>query len=97
MLFERGTTIPKQSRYTLWQRCENACLDTLEGLIIVPYLPIATRREKVLGVSSSIDMLRILVRLAYDTKAIDKKFYLTLQEHIDEMGRMIGGWLKTLR
>jgi hypothetical protein len=96
-LSERGPAIPKQSRYTLWQRCENASLDALQGLIMVPYLPVTARREKVLLVSSSIDMLRLFIRLAADTKIIDKKFYLILQEQIDEIGRMLGGWLKTLK
>jgi len=36
-------------------------------------------------------------RLAADSRVIDKKFYLSLQEQIDEIGRMLGGWLKTLK
>lgn len=42
-------------------------------------------------------MLRIFIRLASDTKTIDKKLYLSLQEQIDEIGRMLGGWLKSLK
>ncbi len=42
-------------------------------------------------------MLRILIRLTHDTKIIEKTFYLSLQEQIDEIGRMLGGWLKTLK
>ena len=64
---------------------------------MVPYIPLSQRREKVLLVSSSVDMLRIFIRLAADTKVIDKKCYLNLQEQIDEIGRMLGGWLKTLK
>jgi len=96
-LHEKSAGIPKHARHTLWQRCENSCLDALQGLIMVSYLPLSSRREKVLLVSSSIDMLRIFVRLASDTKIIDKKLYLSLQEQIDEIGRMLGGWLKTLK
>lgn len=64
---------------------------------MVAYTPLTSRREKVLLVSSSVDMLRIFIRLAADTKVIDKKLYLSLQEQIDEIGRMLGGWLKTLK
>jgi hypothetical protein len=64
---------------------------------VVPYLPLHQRRDKVLLVSSSVDMLRIFIRLAADTKVIDKKYYVLLQEQIDEVGRMLGGWLKTLK
>lgn len=97
VLHEKSTTIPKSARYTLWQRVEESCLDALQGLIAVSYLPLASRREKVMAISSAVDMLRIFTRLANDTKIIDKKFYLSLQEQIDEIGRMLGGWLKTMK
>ncbi|MFO0416574.1 MAG: four helix bundle protein [Pseudomonadota bacterium] len=97
MLHEKSTRIPKNARYTIWQRCENACLDALQKLIAVSYLPATARREKVLEISSSIDMLRIFIRLTHDTNAIEKKSYLALQEQIDEIGRMLGGWLKALK
>lgn len=64
---------------------------------MVSYIPVTQRRERVLLVSSSVDMLRVFTRLASDTKIIDKKLYLSLQEQIDEIGRMLGGWLKTLK
>jgi hypothetical protein len=96
-LHDKSAGIPKHARYTLWQRCESCCLDAIQGLIAVSYLPASSRREKVLFVSSSVDMLRIFLRLASDTKIIDKKLYLSLQEQVDEIGRMLGGWLKTLK
>jgi hypothetical protein len=64
---------------------------------MVPYIPLSQRREKVLLVNSSVDMLRVFIRLASDTKIIDKKLYISLQQQIDEIGRMLGGWLKTLK
>jgi len=97
MLHEKSTIIPKHARHTLWQRCENSCLDALQGLIAIPYVPLFQRREKILLVSSAVDMLRIFIRLASDTKIIDKNIYVSIQEEIDEIGRMLGGWLKTLK
>jgi len=96
LLHERSASIPKHARYTVWQRCEHACLDTLQSLVLVSYLPQNARRERVLLASSSVDLLRIFIRLAHDTKIIEKKWYATIQEQIDEIGRMLGGWLKSL-
>jgi hypothetical protein len=42
-------------------------------------------------------MLRVFLRLAHDTKTIDQKKYIALQAITDEIGRMLGGWLKSLR
>lgn len=40
--------------------------------------------------------VRLLVRMAYEIKAIDQRKYLLLEEKLLEIGRMIGGWLKQI-
>ena len=42
-------------------------------------------------------MLRGFIRLMKDTKALDIKKYIILQSHIDELGRQIGGWLRSTK
>ncbi|MBI5221882.1 MAG: four helix bundle protein [Candidatus Magasanikbacteria bacterium] len=42
-------------------------------------------------------MLKIFIRLALEVKIIDDKKYLPLQERLAEIGRMLGGWMKTVR
>lgn len=44
----------------------------------------------------SVDLLKILLRLAKDVGALDTKKYMQLQELLQEIGRMLGGWKKTL-
>jgi len=44
----------------------------------------------------SADILKILLRLAKDNKAIDNKKYLQLESNLQEIGRMIGGWKRSL-
>lgn len=90
-------SIPKLERYTLWQKCENAVLSVLEGLLQVGYVSPDRRVELLTRVSAHLDMLRVFLRLAHDTKAIDQKKYIALQAITDEIGRMLGGWLKSLR
>lgn len=38
----------------------------------------------------------IFIRLLQELKIIDQKKYVVLQSAIQEIGRMFGGWLKTL-
>jgi len=40
-------------------------------------------------------VLRALVRLAYDLQALDQRKYLALQERLQELGKMLGGWMKS--
>jgi len=90
-------SLPKLERYTLWQKCENSALLVLEGLLQVGYVSPDRRAELLTKVSAQVDMLRVFLRLAHDTKTIDKKKFIALQAITDEIGRMLGGWLKSLR
>ena len=97
LLHETQRTVSKMERHTLWQRSEVTALDVLEGLLQAGYLAPDRRIEKLVQVSARVDMLRVFLRLSFDVKAISQKKYISLQEPLDEIGRMLGGWLKSLR
>jgi len=42
-------------------------------------------------------MTRVFIRLLKDVKALDTKKYISLQESVDEIDRMLGGWLKSVK
>lgn len=89
--------VPKVDRYTIWQRTENICLQVIETLLRANQ---SSGSEKVMlltKASNKIDLIRVFIRLAHETKAIDQKKYLSLQSHLDEIGRMLGGWIKNAR
>ena len=96
-LHELEKAIPKMDRFTLWQKCENALLKVLEGLIYVGYIPPDSRLQQLTKISADVDMLRVFLRLSFDTKAITDKKYIALQEQLGEIGRMLGGWMKSMR
>ncbi len=89
--------IPKSERYTIWQKIQTCNLDTLELLIRVGYLTPIEKLSTLIKVSANVDLLRILLRLTYETKVIPSKNYLEYQTILDEIGRMLGGWIKNLR
>jgi hypothetical protein len=47
-------------------------------------------------VSLNLNVLRILLRLMKEIKTIDNKKYTTFEEILDEIGRMLGGWMRSL-
>ena len=88
-------SVPKQDRYTIWLKCENCLLEIIEGLL---YASQTRKLEKVPileKVSVKISFLRVFIRLMKDTKAIDTKKYIAFEASIDEIGRMLGGWLRS--
>lgn len=88
--------IPKSKRYTLWQKCENTTLALLEALIDTSHRKGEDRVASLHAISNKLDLLKVLIRLAKDTQTIDNSQYLAIQTVIQEIGRMIGGWIKSV-
>ena len=60
--------IPKAERYTLWQKCENTTLVLLEVLMTTSHQT-GKERLKILHIlSNKLDVLKVLIRLAFDTR-----------------------------
>lgn len=95
--YEYRFTVPKQDRYALWQRCEDTIINVLEGILRASRLPKHEKLPILENISIHINCLRVFVRLAKDVKAIDNKKYVRLEGIIDEIGRMIGGWIKATK
>ena len=87
---------PKQEKYSLGQKTENTILDILEAILSAAYLPGYAKKETIKKASDKNDLLKCLVRLAYETKSINDKRYILLEAKIIEAGKMIGGWLKSI-
>lgn len=87
---------PKKDRYTLGQKLDNLTLTIFELILMAGT---SQRDKKLLYLEkaiASLDLLKILLRLAKDVQALDNKKYLQLEQYLQEMGRMLGGWRRSL-
>ena len=89
--------VPKADRYVLWQRSENLIVDILEGILLASQLPKSGKLKPLEEVSAKLNLLRVFLRLAKDVKVLDMKKMAVLQEMVDEIGRMLGGWIKSTK
>ena len=89
--------IPKMERYSLWSRIETTALQMLEGFVHVGYLPLEQRGQRLASLAAQVDMLRMFIRLTVDIKVLPMKKAVAIQERLDEIGRMLGGWTKSVR
>jgi hypothetical protein len=64
-------SIPKCERYTLWQKCENTALALLEALIETSHCKGSERLHFLYIISNKLDLLKVLIRLAKETRTID--------------------------
>jgi len=95
MFHEYRRVVPKQDRFTVFERSENLILDIIEALLSAGYGERTSKISALERASMKLNVLRFLIRLMKETRALDNKKYTALQEVIDEIGRMLGGWLRS--
>jgi four helix bundle protein len=83
---------PRSQRFLLGDRIETAALGVVEGIVEATY----TRNRKPIlrKVNLRLEKLRLLFRLCVDLKLIDARRYEYAVRNLDEIGRLVGGWLK---
>lgn len=91
------TTFPKTNRYSLGQKLDTITLEIFELLFRIPLYQKEQKIEILTNMSSKIDLLKIILRLSHDNKSLTTKAYLSLQEQLQEIGKMAGGWLRYLK
>ena len=83
---------PRDQKFLLGDRIENHLLDVLELLLSANYSRI--KLEFLKKANLKLEILRFLFRLAFELKYMNKRRYEYVCIHIDEAGRMVGGWIK---
>lgn len=93
-LFAALKLFPQKDRYTLGQKLETITLEVFELISRVQLYPKEQKIDILIQMSSKIDLLKVLLRLSNENKVLNTKIYLLLQEQLQEIGKMAGGWLK---
>lgn len=86
---------PRAQKFLLGDRLQSTAMAVLEGLIDATYSKDvgATLRAVNLG----LERLRVLSRLAKDLRYLDLRRYEFVSRAVDEIGRLVGGWIKAGR
>ena len=86
--------MPKRDRFALGSKCEGLTIEILEMLFSANAARIATRLELLQKIDLKLKILKTIIRLCFDVRAINEKCYLNLVAALVEIGRMLGGWIK---
>ena len=91
-IFKATKLFPKSQRFLMAERLEETIIVILEKIIQAneaqDKLPILKE------LSALLERMRILTRLSKDLTHIDFKKYERLSLGINEIGKMLGGWIK---
>ncbi|MEA3398987.1 MAG: four helix bundle protein [Patescibacteria group bacterium] len=91
------TLVPKHERFSIYERSENIIIDILELVLEASYTPKDHKSIFLEKASVKLNIIRFLIRLMKESKTLDLKKYALLQEILDEIGRMLGGWIRSQR
>ncbi len=85
--------MPKKDKYTLGERIQKTILDVIEFLVAASF----ARDDKFLYLNKAavkLDTLKLFIRLAEEIHALPTKRALDFQEKLQEIGKMLGGWIR---
>lgn len=88
---------PKGKRYTLGQKIDQTTLDLIELVLTAGYSTHEQKLAILQKASIKLDLLKMLIRLSLDTKCLDNKKYQLTSAQLVEIGKMLGGWIKSVR
>lgn len=90
-------SIPKIYRYSLGLRIDNLFLDVIENIILSLSSGKESKFDSLNYVSVKLDLLKFLLKISWEVKIVNDKKYIDLSLSVDEVGRMLGGWIKNTK
>jgi hypothetical protein len=85
---------PRSQKFVLGDRIETRLLEVQECCLRAYYG--RDKRPHLLEANLQLEVTRRLVRLAHAMRYLSNHTYGLLAERMDEVGRMIGGWLRSV-
>lgn len=86
--------VPKPDRFTIYERSENLIIEVLENLLAAG----TNKNDKLVlleTASAKLNVLRFMIRLMRETEILNAKKYVALQAIVDDIGRQLGGWIRS--
>ena len=88
--------IPKDARYTLGIKIDNIFIEIIEFVFTASYVRKEYKLPYLQKTISKLDLLKFLLQILWEIKALDNKKYIVISEKLNEIGRMLGGWNRQL-
>ena len=93
-IYKDCNNFPKSQRFVLGQRIENTAVNIVEHIVAANTA--GDKASYLAELSLEIEKLRIFLRLSKDLSFLSFKRYELLSARLDEIGRMLGGWAKSV-
>ena len=88
--------LTKRWRYSLGISVENTILSLLEDLIMAMHAPKPMKSPYLIRASARLEIARLKFRLFLEFKLVNETRIFQTQATLLEIGRMLGGWMKSV-
>jgi len=80
----------------LGAKIENIFIDCLELSLEAGYAKREDKTNSVKKLNTKFDQLKFFLQLLWELKALDNNKYAAISANLSTIGKMLGGWLKSL-
>jgi hypothetical protein len=91
---DRTASLPRSQRFTFGARVDRLTLDCLELIVEAIHAPPRDKSAPLRTLNLNLEKLRVFWRLICDRTWISERQLLFVSERLEEIGRMVGGWIK---
>lgn len=95
-LLPRIQSFPRPQRFGVTQRLQNAALDFQELIVEADTARGAERRDWLRRADAALNKVRLYLRLCREWGWLTPGQYQHAAQMITEIGRLLGGWIKTV-
>ena len=87
----------RDSRHTLGAKIDALFLEVIENTVKAGYSDKVEKEIFLKRASVKLDLLKFFLQIAWEIKSLDNKKYINLSEKLLEVGKMLGGWIKSIK
>src|SRR3989344_7054684 len=87
---------PKKFRYVLVEKIESLFIKIIELIFTAARTEKQRKLLSLNNASNNLDVLKFFLQISWDLKALDNKKFIDLSQLLNEIGKMLGGWIKNL-
>lgn len=88
--------MPRTERSGIGQKIDGLFLELLEQIRKAEYMAIGQKIIILEKILTLIDSLRFFLQIAWEIKQIPNNQYIVIGKEVENIGKMIGGWRKSL-
>jgi len=96
-LVDINNKLNKKWLYSLGINTENSILELIEYLVMAKNAPKTLKVGYLIKASACLEITTMKIRLLLEFKLINETRIFQIQSILAEIGRMLGGWLKSLQ